>query len=819
MRNLSRTILLLLLLCWAASPLHANSSNSSLTTVGAPPGFDDLARPRELLVDVYFGGRKVGEAMIVSRPGFVRFQDPASLLELVPNAIPSPDLSAALAQDLPANSALVCSQTNRDRCGKLSPDLVGIVFDEEQFRVDVFLNPGLLREVRPEIETHLVPPTAPLSLTSSFGLALSGTGSTSPSYNLQARTIVGYRNARVRTNTSFASRLGLIVDDLVAEADWRGLRSSAGLFWAPGLDLTGRRRMVGAGIATQFDTRADRDQLHGTPLVLFLQQPARVEVLVDGRLVASQPYEAGNNLLDTSGLPDGSYSLVLRIHELGGAVREERRFFAKYAQVPPPGEPIYFAFAGVLADTRPNRPISLTDTFYYQLGTARRLNQSVAFDLSAIGTQEKSMAEAGLWLITRHARVRAAGLVSTAGDRGALLQVGSAGRGKLSFNFDLRRIWSRDGRPLIPLPSYVDNFGSSPPTGAQVGNGSYTQASGSVAYGLGPAHLSLTGSFRKDKGLPSDYSIGPSVIWPIINRGGLQLTLQGDVQRTRNTTASFLGLRLLFTSRGFSTMSTTGRASRRSRDGSGSAERMVTSVTGQYFHESADRTQVSLGAGFDRSLDSTTVHAGGVAHGRYGSLRGDIRHNLEGRGGTQYGLTLQSGALVSGNAVDLGGRDLEESAIIASVEGDSEGSTFEVLIDELPRGRIRSGARLPVFLQPYRSYDIRLRPVDSAPVTYDSATRKVTLYPGNVEHLRWRADSFFTIFGQAVRPDGAPVANASIRSGRGIGQTDRDGFFQVDVTRNDLLAFSGDAVGSCEVSLSGVTPHNDYASVGKVICR
>ncbi|QNP45802.1 TcfC E-set like domain-containing protein [Sphingomonas sediminicola] len=90
---------------------------------------------------------------------------------------------------------------------------------------------------------------------------------------------------------------------------------------------------MGFGFATQFDTRADADSLEATPLIIFLGQPARVEILVDNRLVTSGSYEAGNNSVDTSNLPDGSYPLVLRIREASGAVREERRFFVKNAQI------------------------------------------------------------------------------------------------------------------------------------------------------------------------------------------------------------------------------------------------------------------------------------------------------------------------------------------------------------------------------------------------------------------------------------------------------------------------------------------------------
>ena len=40
---------------------------------------------------------------------------------------------------------------------------------------------------------------------------------------------------------------------------------------------------------------------------------------------------------------------------------------------------------------------------------------------------------------------------------GCSLQMSSGGRGPFNFSFDVRRIWSHDGNPLVPLPSYVED--------------------------------------------------------------------------------------------------------------------------------------------------------------------------------------------------------------------------------------------------------------------------------------------------------------------------------------------------------------------------
>ncbi|MFL6786662.1 MAG: TcfC E-set like domain-containing protein, partial [Sphingomicrobium sp.] len=677
---------------WAAV---AATSNVSLSTTGTPPGFSELESAHEALVDVYFGGRKLGEALATTRPGLLRFRSPRDVLASLPRVISSPEITAAFGAELPTNSNAVCSSTNADHCGIIQPKLVAIIYDEDRFRVDIFVNPNFLETARSAPEGYLPTPDAALSLTNAVGLTASGTIGGPSVYNFQNRTIVGLGNARLRANTSLASRLGLVVDDLVAEIDRRDLRYSAGLFWTPGSEFTGQRRILGAGVGTQFDTSADQESLHGTPMILFLARPARVELLVDGRLVGSRSYAAGNNELDTSGLSDGSYSVLLRIEEGNGNVREERRFFVKNAQIAPIGHPIFHAYAGTLANTEHNRPLSASSTFYYQLGSAWRLNNNFALDVAALGTQHKAMVQAGGWFIKGNVRLRAAALASTSGDWGALVQVSTGGHGPLNINFDIRRIWSHDGGPLIPLPVYASTFDTNPATGVQLANGSYVQATGSLGLRIENGFLSVVGSYRKDRNFRADYSIGPSVSWPVVSRDRLQVVLEASAQRTRTTTAAFAGARILVTSGHMSMTSTLGRGFEDNGVGAGGrVSRAVSNFTGQYSHETDGQTQINLEGGLDRNISASALHAGGIVAGQFGNLRADVLHQLEGRNSTQYDLAFQSGMALGGRSAILGARNPDQSAVIVSLAGDRSGTPFTILIDDVARGRVRVGERM-----------------------------------------------------------------------------------------------------------------------------
>lgn len=825
--NLPRWVLLgLACLPCSLTSAVANASNSStkgtLLAVRkeAPQGFAVLSEPRQMLADVYFGGTKIAEATVTARPGFVRFHEPTKVVAAIPHLRDPPAVQLVLAGEMSSNSGLVCSTLKSENCGTLSPQVAGLIFDEDRFRIDLFINSSLLDAILPVGSGYLSTPGGAISMTSSIGLSLSGSSQGRTSYNLQNRTIVATGGARLSVNSSYASRLGLVTDDFVAEIDRRNLRYSAGMFWAPGLDMIGQRRIIGAGLTTQMDTRADKDLLEGTPLFLFLDRAARVEVLADGRLLDSRVYEAGNNRIDTTYLPSGAYSLVLRVHQADGKVRDEQRFFARNAQVAPVGKPVYFAFAGVLANTRRNRPFSPSRTLFYQAGTAHRLTDSLAVDASIIGTQHKAMFEAGGYLLRPSARVRAAALVSTRGDKGVLLQVGTSGSGPLSLNFDLRRIWSKDQRPLIPMPIHGERFDLHAPTAAQLGAGSFTQASGSLGYRVGNGFIGLTGAFRRDHGSRSDYSLGPNLSIPVLQHNGLQLMVQADAQRTRTSMAAYAGIRLVTTSNGKSLIASGGYASLRGRGkGEPSFARPVGSIAGEYYHQAKDRTEMTLGAGAERTVTDANARVHGALYSSLGTVRGDLLRYFGDRAATQYGFSVQTGIAANSSDTVLGGRELMQSALLVSVDGRADGAAFDVLIDNVPRGRVSAARSLPVYLASYRTYSVRLKPADAAAVSYDSQAKKITLYPGTVRSVRWTVQRTFTVFGQALATDGAPVTAARVETAHGLGETDEHGFFQVDMADGDELRFSRGPALLCRASLTNPQPVRGYVAAGKVTCQ
>lgn len=793
------------------------AASGGLQTVGPPAGFEQLAGPRTQVVDLYFGGQLLGSTRAVTTPGELAFDDPAEVVGLLPHVTLIEELTTALSAALPSNSALACTRSNQHACGKLLPDAVGIIHDENRFAVHLFVAPRFLATQGRSSPGQLDFSSTPPSATSAAGLAISGSDDGPAVYNLQNRLVAGLDNTRVRLNHSFASELGYIVDDLVLERDEEDLRYSAGLYWAPGVELVGDRRILGVGLGTQLDTRLDRDNLQASPIPLLLSQQSRVDILSDGRLLASGVYDAGSHFLDTGLLPSGSYPVTLRIHEANGQVREEQSFLIKTDRLPPLGRPLFSANLGLLATTRGNRPVSVSDTLYYQLGAARRFSEKVAGDLNLLGTQRTAMIQGGATLITRHATGRLAALASSRGDKGVLLNVSTNGRTRWNATFDLRRVWNSSDQPLLPVSTSSSSFNGKLPRVLTNSNGSYAQVTGSLGYSLGAASIALLGTYRKSGSTDADYSVGGDVRWRIANLAQWQVMLQADAQITPTGRSSYIGAQIVWRGGGVSMFGSGGRRSR-SLGKHSKRTRQVWSTSAHYSSPLGEWGQMDVQSGVERDVATTNAHFSGFTSTQWGNARADFVQQIEGGSRSQYGLTLQSGAAIVAGKAGFTGKGMTESAVIVSVDTPVRDADFDLLVDGQVRARLHGRTSTTIFLEPYREYSVRLRPASAANLHLDLDHRRLALYPGSVHQLRWQTEDRVTVFGQAVLANGEVLSNAEITSTAGIGRTDDNGYFQIETSQQDLLKFRRGNV-ACEVRLPGIERSADYARVGRLTCR
>jgi hypothetical protein len=794
---------------------EAIASGRAGFTASAPEGFETLAAERHLVLDAYFGGKKLGEVRAIVRPGLLTFDDPAAVAGLIPDVARPEELASSLTGTLASNVALACGTARREGCGQLAADRSGIILDEERFRVDIFVHPDLLVKPDPAAEAFLPEPEGEPALISLFGGTVSGSNRSDETWHLQNRSIASLGAVRLRSDSSLSTGSELTFDNLTLEADRKGWRYEGGIFWAPGTDLIGRRKILGLGAATQLDTLQNKDVVQGTPLTIFLQQPAKVDVLVDGRIVSSRIYPAGNRLVDTSNLPNGSYDVLLKIQEDGRPVREEQRFFTRGTAMAPLGRPLFSAFAGLLPSSTHGLALD-GDTFFYEAAAAYRLTPALGLDAAILGTQHKGILEAGANHHSRLAQVRVAALVSTSLDYGALVRVSTSGKGPVSLSFDLRKVVSQDGRPLIPVSSSNGTFSEDPESGF-ADRGSYTQLLSILGYRLGQANFRLTGIYRKDGSEDADYSIGASVEVPVVRTSRWDIVLLADARRTNEDFASFIGARILMNRGNFSFSGSGGI--RHESDRAGPDNRIVGEAQAAYYRQLANHSQLSGDVAFGRDVDGSYARASATARSGILNARADMLRQFGDHQTTQYAATIDGGIALSKDGVGIAGRDMSDTAVMVSVKGSDPAQKFELLVDDVVRGSTAGDERQLLFLQPYETYELRLRPLGAQIASFDTAPKRVTLYPGNVAKLDWTVTPLFILFGRAVDGNGTPVANADISGSHGIGRTDAEGYFQIETKSGDELKLTGEAGISCSMGVGPGRAVDGLVSAGDVVCR
>jgi Mat/Ecp fimbriae outer membrane usher protein len=800
---------------------HAQQPQAPAILVGEPEGFANLTEEQTLIVDVFFGKVRRGEAVIKTLPGEIAFADPASLLDLLPPLEDRTAVAAVIgAPRIAANAQLACSlASDPARCGRLSPEIAGVIFDRNNFRVDIFVNPTFLAVQDGTSDVYLPAPQDSLSVINSLGAVVSGRfGEGETLYNVNDSLVVGVGTRRIRADLSYATDHGFQADTLVLEWDRPGLRYSAGALWAPGTDLAGRRKLIGFGIESQTDTRRDRDEMSGSPIVVYLDQRARVDVLREGRVLNSAIYEAGNQRIDTANLPDGSYDIVLRIDEPGRPVREERRFFTKSRQIPSRGRTDFFAFAGLGVKGYHRGSLRPSDDPHVGGGIIHRLSESWAVSGGVEANGFGAAGEVAVTLLTDTAQVRAAAVADLDDRYGAALQLSSSGTSRLNFTFDLRHLH----RPRLAAPPQDGSFGT--PGSGYEGRfhsggygGSYSQIGGLVSYSLNDVRVLATLLYRDDEFDGARYSIGPSVEWDVLRQGPIVFTLRGDMTVTERGESGFAGVSLrLFGGNASVTALAGARASSIAGDGVGDGA--IAAVAGSWSPGFAGGN-LSLGAGFERQPEQENVSLSSEYRHRLGSLAGDIVHSEIGANSvTQYALGFQTSFAAGAGTVRVAGKTTSDSLIVARAQGAREHDTFEVLVNDQVAGTIEGTRALTLALPPYRAYNLRIRPTGADLMAYDSSLREVGLYPGSVSRLEWEVAPVTIRIGRLLHPDGSPLRRASI-SGKGVwAESDEEGYFQIEAPETIDLEVTTRDGRRFALTLPAGEPKDGIARLGAVVC-
>lgn len=784
--------------------------------VAPPPGFENLTKARELLVDIVYAEQRLGQVTVIVTPGHVEFKEPAKALALIEGVKQTKPIVEALTGALPANTALVCRRRQDVRassdCGALEPKVAGVIFDENNLAIHVFIAASFLDPRALSARKFLARPDGGWGFLSRFDAAVSGQTGDKQLHTLHNRNYLSFREARLHTDVSLSTRNGLITDTLALEMDRPEWFYAAGFFRGFGSPLVPEARFYGGRVWSSTELRIDREQAFGSQLAIFLQRPAYIEVLRDGRLLSTHYYPAGNRIVDTSALPGGAYNVTLRVREIGGATREETRFFAKTEILPPADQPLFFFDGGVLAADRASGLPPPSTTPIGKAAARVRIWHGFAIGGEVAGTRREGVFEGSAYLLSPLVRATASALVTSALDYGASASLaGNYGQ----FGFYLNGRYVRAARSFIERPGDPANF--------RFINGSSIQLNGSITYQLKRARLGLTGQLQRNSvpGNSETYAFGPNFQYKIHESHEHFVGFEAEFLKTERGYSTFA--KIVWRWQPPANYYVNGEAGvRAQRQGQGTELRDIVQINGRY----------RLGPYFDHDFavepsvqrdGNTLAGIDGTAEGPLGRARAGVHHAFDGRGkpSTGYGLNVSTGFAVDKNGFALGGRESAPAAVIVRVKGPANAGKYRVMVNGSPRMLMNAGETRPLNLLAYHAYEISLQPADTntGMANIGSVNRKLVLYPGTTRTLEWNVEPVIVVFGRALHGSGAPVAGAKIEGVVGVGESDERGYFQVEVNKEATLVFRDEKNAACEVNLGKLKLEGDnFARVGDVAC-
>ncbi len=754
-----------------------------------PPGFENLSAPQSTQADIYFGGQFLTSTFIVFDLESVEFADPLSVVENIPNLRDPQSIADELKGRVPNNAQALCTIAKREACGRLEPPTVAVIFDESRFRIDLFVNPSQLLVHEIQRDRYLPLPTARSSLLHNVRTHAAGSGS-DRRFSIGTESFFAYEQSRIRARHTF-SNSGFELNEFSWQRDGRDVEYEFGSFRASGsrLSFASDVDVAGFRVSTSTKSRMDLADALATPVMLFLAERSRVDVLRGNELLDTRYYDAGNQEIDTASFPDGAYQLTLRVISPDGSERTHEQFFVRSRMMAPIGEPQYYFESGVVANPEGRLGPRLSSHKWVRSGGRYRMAENFAVDHEFVHVAGENMLQLGALYMRPTWHVQASVLESNKGTS-AFGLTGGYRHGDIGLFVDYRQVDLQGGEVSI------DQFA--------LYRSDYRLGTLTVSLPTLKGQLFLRARVsERDNGGDhvNDSGIGVSYWGRVFERDGIAVNLTLDTHYSSEQRWIRAGVNVRWRNgREYASVRPQLEYSRgRIDDFNASLEarwnrRGVLPRLGEFdeaFYLTHDAHRQAIGARFVPTSNTYSDY--------------ELRYQRDDFGADFYYSANNSFSVVTTNGhTTFGDGGHSVGAVVIDIQGQPVGR-FDVLVDNRVVGSAWAGRRNVVSLRPYANYDVRIRPVGNRIVGYDQQSQRVTLYPGNVETLTFNVRELVVIISQAVFPDGSPVSRGRFVNVEGYGATDEQGWFQVEVGHGDALRVET-ASGPCEITLPQVLP-------------
>jgi len=802
---------------------------------GIPEGFEDLSEDVSTLFDLFVLGRRIGSFRATLVNGSIRFDEPALVADALSELLARQTVLNLLAEPLPNNEQYRCLPGQTFNCGLLPAGQTGAIVDPQRFSVELFFDPASFVEPSADVMALGESSSSGPTLVQNIAVAGSVTGGESAqlSYGVSLDTYASIGRTAFIGQTLIRDEGGSNINQALLQHVWGERIVRAGLFEDFSSRLLTNYRLVGVEFGSFYPRMANNLDT-ASPIQIVLPRAADVEIRRNGILLSVRTYAAGPQMLDTSGLPNGSYPISIIARAEGAIILEETRSFSRAGLLPTPGKTEFSVRAGVFAENRFGGGLvngQIENTFFPPLDgdllvgafASRRVAPATGVSLGLLSVGGKNYAEGS---VSTALGGMEAQVVATVGDEGSYGFLVNGSTVIRNIRFTLSGRWVEPGQDIIGPP--LDRGEYAPFFRAE------RNILGSMQFNLLGGSVAVLGAYNESDFSTNRYSVDVRYARPmkIFNAPaivtGFGRTSTEEVRFGASLTAYFgVGPK----TRG----SVTGGVENVSR-GAGNLRQGVSPIVNAVLthRETMPGLDLTGRAGMSTDANNERAFIGANVASSLGvaDLTAQYTRSRGGFDATTVFGNLQTGFAIGGGTAKFGLAQPGDAMILADLAldrkdetplGDAKQSGYRVRVNTQSYNVLQPGQVLAVGLGAYDRYSVSLIPENAPPYEVDFRRQEITLYPGNVVRLSYAALRSFTLFGQLLETDGTALKGGIIRSTEDLTQVSEDGYFTISAPAGSSLSITTPDGRSCKaIPTDSLVDSDTYAEVyrvGTISCR
>ncbi len=818
---------------------------------GPPPGFELLAKNphQDTYISIFYNGNLVTNILADFDDSGLRLKNPVLVVDKIPH-LNKTDLKkraaliAALSGKIEANQDLLCPYNHGDHCHTLSPKVAGVIFDSQNYRADLFINPEYLDIIRQDHEP-LPNSSAGFSFLSrnmfqgtkvqNFKGATWGNTTILGQGNNELTTSFGYTeswNQSTSSGEDNGETHQFSLNTVTAGRYDSGILYQAGMVNENTGDFFTPPTLGGVNIQNYGAFTNLSSEIKGTPLVVYLPMAGTVVVQRQGQILAAVSLPAGRQELDTTNFPIGAYNVDITITSQSGQVSNQTQFYVKQETLPEYGHHNFDVALGLLQKTRysssSNQVLTSPSFFnvpifsYYDM---RKLFGNVGLGSTLMTSSSRAYLSEVFHVYEDNLDFSPGGVVSSEGDSG--LKFGTEySNNFMSMNFQGLKLFPRQTylteassngtTPLSLINQSADTFYPLPTNLSEVSaNMSFFGAGNQVSVG-GSWFKDFLGSVNKTENISfSRMLIGGETGNLIL---GLSLTHQDQIVQlnsagqTNQPQSDTIGLVTL--TYNFFTVEFNGNAvlrlSNQNQNTDGSRPYVPgLGLSGTHTSQTdANHSWSATGTvDADSHRQSLGVDLNGTSPMAYGdfSVTNNQFSSGYGQNNTQYAASLVSTVAYAGGHVAMGNNQSYSTGIVVEVDSPVP-AEFSLYDNENYLGSFSTNHSHSVFVQPYSVHRLTIQPNTQDIYHFDQDPKEIVLYQGNVQYLHWALEKQYLLFAKVVHLDKegklVPLSNYLLENKGEYDTTDEQGYVQAGLTPSmQKLIFEGISGDRCQVIL------------------